>query len=729
MRATKGARVRCLAVALFLPALLLQVALGGEAPKRIPPKPHGGWMWTGRRDAVRPESGRRNHVFYVGDKIEFELGPSAGSYEVRDYWGTIVDSAPAGMRITVKVTDPGWYKLYVYAKQAKPVDDPFDVVAEKEEGNKDVDPGVEAWGDVVGGTMFVIIRQDANFPPLPAKGISGGHHGAMDEVMRGITGMGPQRHAVDAGKPDESIKFLEQDIAIDKEYYMPFDPVRKRVLMAAFPGGTKDRLDGVKKIVTHFKKDIQYWEPRNEPNYGSSGADFVKNEMKDFYDTVKSVDPNLNVMGPGTVSIGPDPHGLGFIEDFLKAGGGKYIDAFSFHAYNMVNGDLWLIRKSLDELTALLRKYGLENIEKWQTEQGYAAPLYGAYSPRRQGRWTMLQMLAYEQYGIPKEHNHLWYDCSHGFWDVPAWWVNEDGSLNPAAPLMRVYSEEIYGKLFAKAYQFGPVGDKLYLGNLYTGEGGSVAAFMSAGDPNGSITLKVNRGSKLRVVSAFGVAQDIPVKGQMATLPVPEMPVYVELAKGQTIEVVPIDYGPNLALAQGVTAATSGDGMHPVTKDMSNDIAKVFNGVLENWYYSQKPDSDLWYDNTPEFPAWIEISLPKAARISRVIVYSGVPWSWRGTLLDYELQYDQNGKWVTLEHVKKDPKTFAVFSPPVRCTVDCFFDDQWILQHRFAPVQTQKIRLLVHDAAYGGAPNEAFTKAYGQGPHKFQLREVEIYQE
>ncbi|MGB2936796.1 MAG: hypothetical protein WBD05_01150 [Phycisphaerae bacterium] len=525
---------------------------------------------------------------------------------------------------------------------------------------------------------------------------------------------------------DESIRNLEQDVAIDREYYLPYDPVRKRVLMAAFPDGTKGQLAGVKKIVEHFKNDIRYWEPRNEPNFGSNGADFVKNEMKDFYETVKSVDPGLKVMGPGTVSIGLGPNGLGFIEDFLKAGGGKYIDVFSFHAYNMVVGDLMQIRTSMGALMALLQKYGLEKIEKWQTEQGYPAAVYGAYSPRRQGRWTMLQMLAYEQYGIPKEHNHWWYDRSHGFWDVPHWWINDDGGMNPAGPLMRVYSEEVFGKTIAKAYNFGPVGNKLYLGNLYTGGPGApgVAAFMSAGSPDGEINLKVSGGNTLRVVSAFGVERDLPVTNRMATLPVPEIPVYVEMAKGQTIEVVPMDYGPNLALAKGVTAAASGTGAHPVNKDLPNDIRKVFNGKLEICYWGS---DDVWYDNTEGFPAWIEIRLPQAQQISRVIIYSGVPWSWRGTLLDYELQYDRNGKWVTIEHVKESPRTIGVFTPPVRCTVDSFFSERCMFLHHFPPVRTQKIRLLVHEATYGGGPDKTFDEALGQGPHQLQLREVEIY--
>ena len=62
-------------------------------------------------------------------------------------------------------------------------------------------------------------------------------------------------------------------------------------------------------------------------------------------------------------------------------------------------------------------KYGAENMEKWQTEQGFFACVYGAYQPRIQGRWTMTEMMMYEQFAIPKEHNHLWYDVSHGFWD------------------------------------------------------------------------------------------------------------------------------------------------------------------------------------------------------------------------------------------------------------------------------------------------------------------------
>jgi len=127
----------------------------------------------------------------------------------------------------------------------------------------------------------------------------------MDQVSRAVTGMGPQRHHVaDASKAEEEIKRLEESIAYDVKEYVSRDPLRRRELMIAFPNGTKDT-NGVRKIVAHFKDSVKYWEPRNEPNFGASASDFVEKELKPFYETVKSVDPSLKVMGPGTVSIGP----------------------------------------------------------------------------------------------------------------------------------------------------------------------------------------------------------------------------------------------------------------------------------------------------------------------------------------------------------------------------------------------------------------------------------------
>lgn len=667
----------------------------------------GGWSWDFPPHYVNPSSAKRNHVFYVGEAVRFTAGSAATRFEVRDYYGTLIESAaiPAtGLNNTfdVHATKPGWYKLYLYG---------------------DTDQGAP-WNFVVGGTTFVIFRNDANFPALPAPGTSGGAHDSEDEILRGVTGMGPQRLYVnDAGNPTEAIQQLEADIALDKAMYLPFDPLRKRSLLVSFPNGTSNTA-GVRQIIEHFQNDVQYWEGRNEPDQGGTAGYSALYELKPFYQLVKSINPSLKVVGPAVTSIGPSKQI--WLKDYLKWGK-SYLDVFSFHAYNSCNGDPWLTRQTLADLKGILNSYNLGNVEKWQTEQGYMAAVYGAFQPRLQGRWTMLQMMIYEQNGIPKEHNHLWYDRSHGFWDFPMWWENEDGSLNPAAGLMRVWSEELFGTTFNRAYDFGAAAQNLYIGNLFTGPGKKVAAFMSGGNPQGSVLLAVAGGDTIRVVSPFGEESAVPVLNGLVQLPVSELPTYVHLTDTQSCEVVPPALGENLALRPGVTVVASGSSTHPADSSIPNSTSKLINGRLENWYYSMTGDDYPWMSNVTSFPATIEITLPQAESVSDVILYAGVPWQNTSTLLDYQLQYWNGSGWTELAHVNEPTKTWKVYTPPVRCTVDSFFSDRWIFEHHFAPVVASKFRLIVNDVTYGGGATKDVQDAGGQtGYHQVVLREIEI---
>jgi hypothetical protein len=705
----------------------------------------GGWVWHFPPNLVAPESGRRNNVFYVGDAVTFELtgNKRLDRWEVRDYWGEVVDKGPAAEKIAVKATLPGWYKLYVWATKPAPVkpkteidallDDPTAKKPAPESTVKEAapppkktgPPDEELWGDIVGGTTFVILRRDAHFPEMPDKKTPNLDSSGGDELARGVLGMGPQRHAVHTKKIEDSIKAIDGDVALDRKYYLPYDPARKRVLMAAFPNGTGD-LDGVRRIVEHFKDDITYWEPRNEPNFGSGGADFVNKELIPFFKTVKGVNPNLKVMGPGTVAVGLPLQP--WLNDFFEAGGAKYIDAFSFHIYNGVNGDLWLMRKSMESLDALLKKHGVGDIEKWQTEQGFFACVYGSYQPRLQARWTMLEMMVFEQYGLPREHNHLWYDTSHGFWDFPAWWENDDQGFNPVAVTMRIMAEELHGTNFKTRYSFGPEADRLYVGSLFAGEAKQVAAFMTAGSTDGRVTLKVSSGDKLNCVSSFGIESQVPVRNGVAVVPVCELPVYVELAKGQTVEVVPEAWGKNLVRGPGVKVTSSSKLEHPVDAKIPNSTDKIVNGELENWYWLQNNDAQPWMSNSEKFPVWVEFDLGKPQPVSHVVIFASPCWQWVGSLLDYELQYDDHGKWVTIEHVKEPAKTFKVYSPALRTSVDSFYSERFIFQHEFKPVTTSKVRLVVNETTWGGGATEDVVKAGGQtGPHQVVLREVEVY--
>lgn len=730
-----------------------------DRPDAIEKPKKRGFQWTPNSLQVVLRSGKRNHVFYVGEAVTFELGSVADRYEVRNYYGDVVGQGPvvrsAGARpndapqITCHVAQPGWYKLYLYGKPvvaAKKTVDPLDnLLGDVKKPTKDDEKAEQVralWGDVVGGTTFVVFRNDPNFPPRPSlEQYKPG--GSTDQVFRALSAMGPQRHSANADDPEKSIAALEKDIAIDRELYVGRDPVRPRPLMIAFGGGTKN-LDGVRKIAEHFQHDVEYWEPRNEPNFGASPSDFVEKELKPFYETVKGVNPKLKVIGPGTVSYNQGL--LKWIEAFFEAGGGRYLDGLSFHAYNCLNGDLFLARRALDELNGMLARYevrpGLtaDKLEKWQTEQGYFACVYGSYQPRLQGRWTMLEMMVYEQYGLPKEHNHLWYDRSHGFWDFPTWWENDDGGLNPAAPLMRVWSEELFGTRFERALDLGANGNRQYLGSLFRGGAKQVAVLQSAGSTDGRVVLKVTESNgvaatKVRLVSPFGVESDLPIDGGRVAVPVGELPVYVRLVTGQSVEVEPQAWGENFSRATGVKVTASGRAEHPATKPdtpaekrIDNDPAKVVNGEYENWYRTLKREDQPWMSNVDAWPATVEIALPAPQTIARVVVFAAPPWQNQSTLVDYELQVERDGRWTTVERVQESTRTFKIFTPPTRTTVDTFFSDRWVFEHRFEPVTTAKVRLLVHATTHGGGATGEIREAGGQaGLQQITLRELELY--
>lgn len=641
---------------------------------------HAKWAFQAPAGLIQVSCSKSHGIFYLGDQLSFTASSPIAKYMIRDYWGTAVDE---GNDLThIRRLPVGWYKLYAF----------------------------DAQGDIKGDTTFIIMRPDKRFPQMPATPMPSALP-SEDEAVRGISGMGPQRYH---GTQDlmATRRGFETDVAIDKQLYLPFDPYRKRVLFAALADGTKNK-EYVISLLNQFKDDVKYWEPRNEPNFGATGKEFVDKELIDFYHNVKSVDKSLHVLSPGTVSINDEL--LPWIEDFLKAGGAKYIDGFSFHHYNQT-GDAHLMRESLDKLNVLLAKYGADKLEKWQTEQGYYGSQFGLYWPRLQAMRTLLQLMVYEQYGIPKEHNHLWYDRSHGFWDQPTYWVNDGDGLNPVVALLRVYSEELYGKRFAKAYDFGKPGNEIFVGNLFTGPGGATAAFMSTGATDQKLTVTVNKGATLHMTSAMGESINVAVRNGQATFDVTEIPVYADLEPGQSIDVVKPDYGPNLAREKGTTAFCGWS--------KTKDIPIVIDGDLT----LNKPGPFFLLADYPD-PVGIDITLPKEQSINRVIVYCTPSMHSGGPLLDFEIQYDRGGNWVTAQHVKEPGRTMKAYSPHTKTSVDCFYSDRWLFNCVFPSVHTRKIRVLVHSSTMGGAPNQLAFDAGCEGVDKktIAIREIELY--
>jgi hypothetical protein len=111
------AKIRAKGSNLLRTAILLTLA---GASAMAPPAQAKSWLFELPPDVVKIDSGRRSHVFYVGQPVTFRLeGAAAARYEVRDYYGRLVDQGPAGPSLSLKAKPPGWYKLYLSRKEAR----------------------------------------------------------------------------------------------------------------------------------------------------------------------------------------------------------------------------------------------------------------------------------------------------------------------------------------------------------------------------------------------------------------------------------------------------------------------------------------------------------------------------------------------------------------------------------------------------------------------------------
>ena len=99
-------------------------------------------------------------------------------------------------------------------------------------------------------------------------------------------------------------------------------------------------------LVAHFSPlGVKHYEIWNEPNHGvlfwtpQPNANDYTMLLHTAYDSIKAIDTSVTVIGCATSpAIGnPAPYieGLDFIRDVFAAGGGNYMDAVSFHLYQV----------------------------------------------------------------------------------------------------------------------------------------------------------------------------------------------------------------------------------------------------------------------------------------------------------------------------------------------------------------------------------------------------------
>ena len=151
-----------------------------------------------------------------------------------------------------------------------------------------------------------------------------------------------------------------------------------------------------------------------------------------------------------------------------------------------------------------------------------------------------------ETLGIPSEHNMHFYLIEHGFLSVPSYMWSKSGP-QPVALATRTRYAMIEGLRYAGTLDFGPSGNKMFMGLHYTGAAGDTITLRNLGTLDRKLELSVKGGDAVSLVDVFGNVTKIPVRDGKVTLTLTMLPSYLRLAKGQVVTPPRFDFGQNYA--------------------------------------------------------------------------------------------------------------------------------------------------------------------------------------
>lgn len=141
---------------------------------------------------------------------------------------------------------------------------------------------------------------------------------------------------------------------------------------AAPPRQSSDWEEYVRVVATRYKGRIHQYEIWNEPNARASFTGNAREMLelsREAYAVLKSVDPTIMVVSPSPAG----ENGVGWLSDFLKAGGCRYADVVGYHFYVTPKPPEVMI-PLIDKVKATLHRRGCDAKPLWNTESGWAEP-------------------------------------------------------------------------------------------------------------------------------------------------------------------------------------------------------------------------------------------------------------------------------------------------------------------------------------------------------------------
>jgi hypothetical protein len=152
-------------------------------------------------------------------------------------------------------------------------------------------------------------------------------------------------------------------------------PLEKSVYQlgsAAEPRDMEDWRAFVRTVATRYKGRINAYEIWNEPNlpeFCSASVDQILALTREAFQIIHEIDPNAIVVSPSAT----ESKGLSWLSEFLRKGGGQYVDVIGYHLYVNPEPPEAMV-PLVQQIRQIMASNGLGSKPIWNTEANWFSP-------------------------------------------------------------------------------------------------------------------------------------------------------------------------------------------------------------------------------------------------------------------------------------------------------------------------------------------------------------------
>ena len=181
------------------------------------------------------------------------------------------------------------------------------------------------------------------------------------------------------------------------------------------PANMQDWDNFVRAMTTHTAGRIKYWEMWNEANqheYWSGGITALVTMTQHASAIIKSIVPNAMIFTPSGVGGAVDTST--FLDKFLAAGGGAFVDGVAFHGYvNSIPAIPEDVNRIVDHVENVMVARGQSGKPLWDTEGSWGPSEHLTGDDARMAFVARHYILQWSK-GVQRFYWYAWNDKSYG---------------------------------------------------------------------------------------------------------------------------------------------------------------------------------------------------------------------------------------------------------------------------------------------------------------------------